>query len=239
MTMKIHELFIKPVERPIDGVIKADDARNLQTELEEYVSPAMSPWDWISSPTVTLTSLPQRRVDIRLLRLRQIALLKILSLILDGHPSPSGTWPADVSAEDRGRDREVPTCARPPPSRLAASCSTSTRSSMASAAIIPPRFWKCSSKVLNELQGYYGKQGYIAKFEHDLDMRGDFGPFKETYLRVERGDWEKTARPWPPRKAAFAKAYAAHFGVAEAEASNLMRQVREDYRFPSRASRRW
>ena len=35
--MKIHELFLKPVERPIDGVIKADDARNLQIELEEYV----------------------------------------------------------------------------------------------------------------------------------------------------------------------------------------------------------
>ena len=35
--MKIHELFVKPVDRPIDGVIKADDARNLQTELEEYV----------------------------------------------------------------------------------------------------------------------------------------------------------------------------------------------------------
>ncbi len=35
--MKIHELFVKPVDRPIEGVIKADDARNLQTELEEYV----------------------------------------------------------------------------------------------------------------------------------------------------------------------------------------------------------
>ena len=35
--MKIHELFLKPVDRPIDGVIKADDARNLQTELDEYV----------------------------------------------------------------------------------------------------------------------------------------------------------------------------------------------------------
>ncbi len=35
--MKIQELFLKPVQRPIDGVIKADDDRNLQTELEEYV----------------------------------------------------------------------------------------------------------------------------------------------------------------------------------------------------------
>ena len=35
--MKIHELFLKPVDRAIDGVIKADDDRNLRTELEEYV----------------------------------------------------------------------------------------------------------------------------------------------------------------------------------------------------------
>jgi hypothetical protein len=33
--MKIRELFLKPVERPIEGVIKADDARNLQVELEK------------------------------------------------------------------------------------------------------------------------------------------------------------------------------------------------------------
>lgn len=35
--MKIHNLFLKPVERPIEGVIKADDDRHLQTELEEFV----------------------------------------------------------------------------------------------------------------------------------------------------------------------------------------------------------
>ena len=33
----IQELFDKPVDRPIDGVIKADDERHLQIELDEYV----------------------------------------------------------------------------------------------------------------------------------------------------------------------------------------------------------
>ncbi|MFN9951508.1 MAG: BREX system P-loop protein BrxC, partial [bacterium] len=33
----IRELFAKPVDRPIEGVIKADDERHLQVELEEYV----------------------------------------------------------------------------------------------------------------------------------------------------------------------------------------------------------
>ena len=35
--MKIKELFSKPVDREIDGVIKASDDRKLVTELEEYV----------------------------------------------------------------------------------------------------------------------------------------------------------------------------------------------------------
>ena len=34
---KIQDLFAKPIERPIEGVIKADDERNLQNEVEEYV----------------------------------------------------------------------------------------------------------------------------------------------------------------------------------------------------------
>ena len=33
----IKELFDKPVDRPIDGVIKADGIRNLKIELDEYV----------------------------------------------------------------------------------------------------------------------------------------------------------------------------------------------------------
>ena len=34
----IQELFDKPVDRPIDGVIKADGIRNLKIELDEYTS---------------------------------------------------------------------------------------------------------------------------------------------------------------------------------------------------------
>ena len=37
MTMQLKSLFVKPVDRPIDGVIKADDEASLLMELEEYV----------------------------------------------------------------------------------------------------------------------------------------------------------------------------------------------------------
>ena len=35
--MTLKTIFNKPVDRPIEGVIKADDAASLHLELEEYV----------------------------------------------------------------------------------------------------------------------------------------------------------------------------------------------------------
>ena len=37
MAVTVKSLFSKPVDRPIDGVIKADDNSGLLNELEEYV----------------------------------------------------------------------------------------------------------------------------------------------------------------------------------------------------------
>jgi hypothetical protein len=37
MTTALRSIFAKPVDRPIDGVIKADDEASLRIELDEYV----------------------------------------------------------------------------------------------------------------------------------------------------------------------------------------------------------
>lgn len=230
--MKIHELFLKPVDRPIDGVIKADDARNLQTELEEYVVTRDVSRGLGIFTDRYLTELTANGVWISgFFGSGKSHLLKILSQILDGDPLPNGVRPADIVLPKI--DDEI------------------VKANLRKATAIPSRsilfnidqkfdgiggdhsspILEVFVKVLNELQGYYGKQGYIARFEYDLDMRGDFLPFKETYLRLNGATWEKDREAIATaRKAAFAKAYAEHFGVAEAEASNLMRQVREDYR---------
>jgi len=230
--MKIHELFLKPVDRPIDGVIKADDARNLQTELEEYVVTRDVARGLGIFTDRYLTELTANGVWISgFFGSGKSHLLKILSLILNGDPLPNGVRPADIVLPKI--DDEL------------------VKADLVRATAIPSRsilfnidqkfdgiggdhsspILEVFVKVLNELQGYYGKQGYIARFEHDLDMRGDFLPFKETYLRLNGATWEKDREAIATaRKAAFAKAYAEHFGVAETEASNLMRQVREDYR---------
>jgi hypothetical protein len=109
-------------------------------------------------------------LDSRLLRLRQSHLLKILSHIVDGQPLANGTKPADVilpKIEDEiVKDNLRKATAIP-------SCSILFNIDQKfdgigddhSAPIL-----EVFVKVLNELQGYCGKQGYIAKFEHDLDI---------------------------------------------------------------------
>ena len=37
MTETLRSIFLKPVDRAIDGVIKADDEASLRVELDEYV----------------------------------------------------------------------------------------------------------------------------------------------------------------------------------------------------------
>ena len=84
--MKIHELFLKPVERPIDGVIKADDARNLQTELEEYVVTRDVARGLGIFTDRYLTELTANGVWISgFFGSGKSHLLKILSLVLDGN----------------------------------------------------------------------------------------------------------------------------------------------------------
>lgn len=230
--MKIQELFLKPVERPIDGVIKADDNRNLRTELEEYVVTRDVARGLGLFTDRYLTELTANGVWISgFFGSGKSHLLKILSLILDGTQLPDGSRPADIvlpKIEDEIVKANLLKATKIPSRSLLFNIDQKFDGIGGdhSSPIL-----EVFVKVLNELQGYYGKQGYIARFEHDLDVRGDFVPFKETYQRVTGTPWEVDREALATaRKAAFAKAYSTHFGVSEAEASNLMRQVREDYR---------
>src|ERR1035438_9686013 len=184
--MKIHELFLKPVDRPIDGVIKADDARNLQTELEEYVVTRDVARGLGIFTDRYLTEPSANGVWISgFFGSGKSHLLKVLSLVLDAQPLPNGVRPTDILLP-KIEDEIV-------------------QASLRKAAAIPSRsilfnidqkfdgiggnhsapILEVFVKVLNELQGYFGKQGYIAKFEHDLDLHGDYAPFQETYSRVD------------------------------------------------------
>lgn len=230
--MKISELFSKPVDRPIDGVIKADDQRNLRTELDEYVVTRDVAKGLSLLTERYLTDASANGVWISgFFGSGKSHLLKMLSLVLDGTELEPGVRPADILLPKV--DDEI------------------IRADLRKAANIPSRsvlfnidqkfdgiggdhtapILEVFVKVLNELQGYYGQSGYIAQFEHDLDVRGEFEAFKGTYLELNGRQWEQDRGAiTTARRAAFGKAYAIHGKVPEEEAYKIITQVREDYR---------
>jgi hypothetical protein len=64
-------------------------------------------------------------------------------------------------------------------------------------------------KVFDESRGYYGNQGHVARFERDLDERGQYGAFKEAFRRIAGIPWtqgrEQTALEGPSIDRAFAE----------------------------------
>lgn len=230
--MTIQDLFLKPVDRPIDGVIKADDSRNLITELEEYVVTRD-----VAKGLGILTERYLHEVTANGVWISgffgsgKSHLLKMLALLLEDAELEDGRRPSEILLPKF--DDEI------------------LRADLRKAASIPSEsilfnidqkfdgiggdhtapVLEVFVKVFNEHQGYYGKQGYIAQFERELDLRGEFGPFKETYQRVNGIPWEKDRQAFATvRRAAFARAYAEHFGVSEEEGLNVLNQAREDYR---------
>ena len=230
--MKIQDLFVKPVERPIEGVIKASDDRNLQTEVEEFV----------------ITREIAKGLDLFLERYLEDKnangvwisgffgsgkshLLKILSLVLDSRRLRGGERAAHFllpKIEDeilRGSFQRATQI----PSRSILFNIDQIADHIGGDSTAP--ILEVFVKVLNELRGYHGKQGHIAKFEHDLYRAGELTSFKQTYLDLNGRSWEQDRDALATvRKKSFGNAYAKHFNVAEEEAHRVLNHIRTDYR---------
>ena len=230
----IRELFAKPVDRPIDGVIKADDERHLQVELDEYVvtrevSKGLGAFTdaYLHNPTANGVWISG------FFGSGKSHLLKMLSLMLDGDKR--------VGEQD----------SRPVEILLPKVEDEIIRADLKKAAAIPARsllfnidqkfdgiggtheapILEVFMKVLNELQGYYGNQGYVAQFEHDLNKRGQFEAFKQTYQRVNGRSWENDRDALATvTKRSFAKAYAEQFGGSEDDAIKVVSDAKDSYR---------
>lgn len=230
--MKIQELFLKPIDRPIDGVIKADDQRNLRNELEEYVVTRDVMRGLGIFADRYLDELTANGVWISgFWGSGKSHLLKMLSHLLDQTPLPDGTMPADVllpKVEDELVRAGLQKAARIPSRSLLFNIDQKFDGIGGDhqAPIL-----EVFMKVLNELEGYYGKQGYVAKFERDLDVRGELASFKATYQRVNGTAWEVDREAVSTvRLASFGVAYAEQFGVREEEGRALISRLAEGYR---------
>lgn len=230
--MKIHELFIKPVERPIEGVIKADDDRYLQTEVEEYVvtGEIRKGFDQLANRYLNETNANGVWIS-GFFGSGKSHLLKILSLILENRTLQNGQTVAQIilpKIDDEIVQGDLKRAASIPSRSLLFNIDQKA-DAIGGDSTAP--ILEVFVKVLNELQGYYAKQGHIAEFECDLDSRGELEDFRKTYVDVSGRSWEEDLPVIETlENETFAKAYAQHSGKTYEECLKLFDRKRDSYK---------
>lgn len=228
--MKLHELFEKPINRSIEGVIKADDRGSLKLEVEEYV----------------ITNEIAKRLEIFFDGYNDYSgvngvwisgffgsgkshLLKMLSLLLENQEIDGKTMleyflPKCDDELLKGAMRKATSI----PSRsilfnIDQKADTISKKEVDAVLAV-------FVKVFNEMCGYYGKQGYVAQFERDLDNRGLYETFKEAYEKIAQKSWADGREEIILEKGNIAKAYSQVSGTSEETNKNIIDAYRNDYK---------
>lgn len=229
--MTLKRIFKNPVDRRIEGVIKADDEAGLLVEIEEYV----------------LTNEIEKRLESFLDAYNNYQgangvwisgffgsgkshLLKMLALLLENREID----------EKNTLDMFLPKCGdneilRGDLKRAVNIPSKSILFNIDQKADVISKtqidaLLAVFVKVFDEMCGYYGKQGHIAQFERDLDSRGLYDPFKSAYEATAGKPWQKGREQALLEGKNIAAAYARVTGGDQAEAMGILDRYRNQYR---------
>lgn len=227
--MTLSDIFAKPINRRIEGVIKADDEASLRLEVEEYV----------------LTHEVARRLEAFLAAYTHYEggngawisgffgsgkshLLKMLALLLEKR-EVEGASVVDLFLA-KCEENEI---LRGDLKRAVAIPARSILFNIDQKADVISKtqvdaLLGVFVKVFDEMCGYYGKQGYIAQFERDLDGRGLYQAFKQTYRQLSGLEWESGREQALLETPHITAAYAQVTG--QPHASNILDKYRADYR---------
>ena len=228
--MPLSAIFTKPIDRPIEGVIKADDEAHLLQEVEEYV----------------LTNEVARRLD------------ELLGAYLD-YQGANGVWISGFFGSGKSHllkmlallfeDRQIDGQRALDLFLPKLADNTFLRADLQRAVAIPSRsilfnidqkadviskteidaVLAVFAKVFDEMCGYYGKQGYIAQFERDLDSRGLYDTFKQAFAEVSGLDWEMGREQALLEGHNIDTAYTQATGVPADNARGILDKYRADY----------
>ena len=227
----LRDIFEKPVDRAIEGVIKADDDASLKVELEEYVitkeierqfekflnaynNYGTANGGWISGFFGSGKS----------------HLLKMLALLLENRDV--GGSPAYEIFKEKCAHNEILAA------DLRKAVSIQSKSILFNidqkADVISKgqtdALLSVFQKVFDEVGGYYGKQPHIAQFERDLDSRGMLEAFRAAYQAVAGKPWERGREQALLETANVAKAYAQATGATPSEGEGILTRYRQDFR---------
>lgn len=226
--MHITEIFEQEIDRPIEGVIKADDEEKLALEVKEYVITkevhgrlqkfldAYNNYEgangvWISGFFGSGKS----------------HLLKMVALLLENRPldgvsvleSFLNKTKSDVILQaDIKKAVSIPSKSILFNIDQKADVISKTEVDALLSVFV---------KVFDEACGYYGKQSYIAQFERELDSDELFGKFKEEFLKLEPKGWD-----WGRMRAkrVSSKIDDAYFNATGSKVNGILDKYRSDYK---------
>jgi uncharacterized protein (DUF1499 family) len=225
--MQIRDIFLQPIDRFIEGVIKADDRSNLLHEVEEYVIT-----DEIRSKLTKFVDDYLNEVSTNGVWISgffgsgKSHLLKMLSLLLENW-QVEGFSILDNFSNKCQKDEiligDLRKLAKIPAKSILFNIAQKANliSNKKSDALL-----SVFIKVFDEYCGYYGKQGYIARFERDLDKRELFTAFKEEYKAISGKDWVTGREEVFIESANISRAYEIVSGNSE---TNILDKYRDDY----------
>lgn len=188
----INDIFAKPIGRAIEGVIKADDASQLATEVEEYVltNEAAKGIEHVLEAYTNYTNANGVWVS-GFFGSGKSHLLKMLAHLLgdiDGHDFPR----QKVSESFRSKTEDAFLPALIEKADRIAGKSLLFNIDQKATLISKDQndaLLRVFVKIFDESRGYYGNQGHIARFERDLDSRGQYIAFKSAFERIAGIPW--------------------------------------------------
>ena len=190
--MLLNEIFTKDVQRPIEGVIKADDIAHLGTEVEEYVltNEVAKGLELLLEMYTNYTNANGVWIS-GFFGSGKSHLLKMLAHLL-----------GDVEGQNFDRAKVIESFRSKAtgaflPALLIKAEHVPAKSLLFNidqkATLISKdqtdALLKVFVKVFDECRGYYGNQGHVARFERDLDNRGQYQAFKDAYARLAGIPW--------------------------------------------------
>ena len=230
--MKLNEIFAKDVQRPIEGVIKADDTAHLGIEVDEYVltNEAAKGLELLLEAYTNYTNANGVWIS-GFFGSGKSHLLKMLAHLL-----------GDVEGQEFPRERVSESFRSKAqgaflPALLAKAARIPARSLLFNidqkATLIAKdqtdALLKVFVKVFDESCGYHGNQGHVARFERDLDNRGQYEAFKAAYARIAGRDWAQGREEGVLEELNVAEAYAEVSGQAKGTLTNILTKYRNEY----------
>jgi hypothetical protein len=210
--MKLNAIFAKDVQRPIEGVIKADDTAHLDTEIDEYVltNEIAKGLELLLEEYTNYTTANGVWIS-GFFGSGKSHLLKMLAHLL-----------GDVEGQEFSRDRVSESFRSKAQGAFLPALLTKAGRIPAKSLLFnidqkatlitkdqTDALLKVFVKVFDESRGYYGNQGHVARFERDLENRRQYDAFKEAFERIAGIPWtqgrEQSALEGPSIDRAFAE----------------------------------